>query len=298
MSEFYNRDFSLTIGSQTMNMQLVDEFQQAVAEPILKVDFNVEKSLDKDPNVANVTIYNLNLDNRATLQEGSEIAEKLRKGKKVYDWPIVIEAGYVGFKEVLFKGNITFVNSVRETVNWVTYIEAGDAEKKTRSKRLNKSFAKGTTVFSVIDQVAEVLGVGKGNLQERLGSGVFRKGYGVFKQGFVASGRVVNILDGLLASAGYTWSIQDGELQILAPADTVLEEVIVLTKDSGLIGSPEKGEKGRIVAKSLLQGRLNPGRRVIIESEMIDGTYKIERVNHYGDVEENDWYSEFEAKPA
>jgi hypothetical protein len=297
INELFNRAFSLNIGGIPIETQLSDISQPEKTEPTLKVGFDIVRNLNKDPNTAYVSVYDLNYMNRALLQEGSDLVDTFRSVNKLYDWPLVIEAGYVGSKEVLFTGNITYATSRREGVDWVTDIECEDGGNKYRNKRMNQSYQPGATVLSVATQAAALLDLGPGNLIDKLGVGVFRKGYSVFTQGFVASGRVSDVLDQLLSSAGFTWSIQDGNLLILGPTETALEEVVVLSQKTGLIGSPEKGEKGILTAKSLLQGKLKPGRRIVMDSELVTGQYKIERVEHFGDTWGTDWYSEVEAKP-
>jgi hypothetical protein len=297
LGDLYNRDFALTVGGIPLSMQTGDILQPDKIDTQLRVVFNIDRNSNKDPNKAQVTVYNFNLANRAKLQTGNELAETTREAGLAYDWPLVVEAGYMGSREVVFSGNIAYAVSRKESVDWVTEIECGDGENKFRSSRMNKSYGPATTVTQVALDAATLLDVGPGNLAEKLGVGVFRKGFSVFSQGYVASGPAEEVLDDLLSSAGYTWSIQDGNLQILAPEETTFEEVVVLNKNLGLIGSPEKGEKGIVTAKSLLQGKIKVGRRIIIESAMIKGMFKVTKLSHYGDTFGTDWYTEFEASP-
>lgn len=295
--DLYNRDFALTVGGIPLTTQTGDVLQPDNIDTQLRVVYNIDKNSDKSPNKAEVTVFNFNLANRAALKTGNQIAQETRATGLAYDWPLVIEAGYMGSREVLFTGNITYATSKKESTDWVTNIECGDGETKYRESRINKAFGPGTTVAQVALECSTALDVGPGNIGEKLGTGIFRDGYGVFNQGYVASGASQEVLDDLLSSAGFTWSIQDGNLQILAPEDTTFEEIVVLSKEFGLVGSPEVGDKGIVTAKSLLQGKIRPGRRIIIQSEMVSGTFKIDKVSHYGDTFGTDWYTELEAKP-
>jgi hypothetical protein len=295
--DLYNRDFALTVGGIPLTTQTGDVLQPDNIDTQLRVVYNIDKNSDKSPNKAEVTVFNFNLANRAALKTGNQIAQETRATGLAYDWPLVIEAGYMGSREVLFTGNITYATSKKESTDWVTNIECGDGETKYRESRINKAFGPGTTVAQVALECSTALDVGPGNIGEKLGTGIFRDGYGVFSQGYVASGASQEVLDDLLSSAGFTWSIQDGNLQILAPEDTTFEEIVVLSKEFGLVGSPEVGDKGIVTAKSLLQGKIRPGRRIIIQSEMVSGTFKIDKVSHYGDTFGTDWYTELEAKP-
>ena len=139
------------------------------------------------------------------------------------------------------------------------------------------------------------LGIGYGDSFNKLANPL-RK-LVIFKKGIVVEGKVSKLLDKYVSGAGYQWSIQDGVLQVLAPSETTLETVYVLNAASGLIGSPEKGEDGTVKAVSLLQGGIRPGRRIQLDSAMVQGTFKIERVIHHGDTWGKDWYTEVEAKP-
>jgi len=298
--DLYNRDFSMNIGGVPITTQTGDPLVKDRIDTQLRVTFDVEKTLSKEPNQATITVYNLNIPNRAAIQTGAEIADTARTATPpiAYDWPLVIEAGYMGSLETIFSGNITFAHSEKEAVDWVTTIEAGDGENKYRKGRMNKSYKAGTTVAQVALDAAALLDVSPGNIAEKLGVGVFRNGYSVFTQGYVASGSAADILDSLMSSAGFRWSIQDGSLQVLAPTDTNFEEIVILSKDFGMVGSPQIAEKGKITVTSLLQGKLKPGGRIIVQSELVNGQFKVERVKHFGDTFGRDWYTEIEAKPA
>jgi hypothetical protein len=79
MSELYNRDFSMRIGGQTLEIQEADPILSDKTQPTLKVEFAVEKNSNKDPNRADITVYNFNLANRATLEQGSKLIDTLRQ---------------------------------------------------------------------------------------------------------------------------------------------------------------------------------------------------------------------------
>ncbi len=111
------------------------------------------------------------------------------------------------------------------------------------------------------------------------------------------SGKVSKLLDKYVTSAGYQWSIQDGQLQVLAPDETLLDMITILSSVTGLVGSPEQSEKGIIKARSLLQPSIIPGRRVTVFSKMITGSYKATKASIFGDTWGTDWYTEFEGKP-
>ena len=100
---------------------------------------------------------------------------------------------------------------------------------------------------------------------------------------------------------GYDWSIQDRQIILLGPTETLGSVAYKLQsvggKSTGLIGSPEAGEDGFIRLRCLLQPSLLPGRRISVTSREIDGEFRIEKVTFSGDTWGNQWICSIEAKP-
>lgn len=278
----FNRDFAVTIGTKRIAAR--QEGDKEEVKPTLRVAFKVEKSTNRDPNKATVAIWNLSPDSRATLQSEERI-------------PVTIEAGYVDEIGQLFVGDLEFAASERQGPDWVTEFESGDGSRQYRSARINESLAAGTLLQDVLKKSSEALGLGLGNALEKIQSGDFKGGLQEFTTGVTLNGKASDILDKYMTAAGFEWSIQDGQLQVLRPNETTPELVPQLTFSTGLIGSPELGDAGKVRARSLLRSRLAPGSKVEIISTEVDGFFKIEKVVHAGDSWGNDWYSDLEAIP-
>jgi hypothetical protein len=283
----------IKIGETSIPLQFQDPLQLDKPQTILRAQFSVEKTSNRDPNKATVTIYNLSESNRKQLQTGADL---LATPKTAWNWPLLIEAGYTGNRGQIFSGDVRFVSSRREGVDWVTTVEADDGGRDYSSARLNKAFGPGTTVASILNEAAKALGVGLGNSATKFAGASFRGKIWNFKKGVVLNGSVARILDKYVTSAGYSWSIQDGQLQVLGPDETLLDVEIVLNSSSGLIGTPEKGEKGIVRATSLIRPEIRPGRRIALASSAATGTYKALSTVHSGDTRGNDWYTEWEGK--
>jgi len=294
MTDLYDRAFSLTIGDQEISIQ--QYIPGKGTEHALRARFTVEKTGSSDPNFAKVEIYNLGESNRRIMQAGSDLATSFAKKKLIYDWPLVISAGYVGSKAQIFSGDIVFCDSRQEGTEWVTIIEAEDGGKQYRSKEISKSFDGPTPVASVLNELAKALGIGLGNSAAKFAAGA-EQGYLNFDHGVVLHGFVVKLLDKYVSSAGYKWSIQDSQLQVLGLNEVLLDEIVVLNKGTGLVGSPERGEKGTVTATSLLQPSIKPGRRVDLESRMVNGTYIATTTRVHGDNWGDEWHTVFEGKP-
>lgn len=259
----------------------------------LRVQFKVAKSLQQEPNKLEVSIWNLSRDTRGKLTEAVEKQSA----------PVVVEAGYAAAAgspattEELFKGDARLISHVRQGPDWVTRLQSGDGAKAYKSARMVASFAPGTKRGTVIEEAAKSLGLPLGNLKERIKAHDFKGALTEFVGGFAAAGKTATQLTELLDPLGLGWSIQEGQLQILGEKDTTSAQPIVLSPESGLIGSPELGDQGVVKVKSLLQPGIRPGRRIELDAESLQGLFRVERVTHSGDTHGADWYSEAELKP-
>lgn len=253
----------------------------------LRVQFRVVKTLRPEPNTAEVAISNLSPDTRRKMLTSNV--------------PVRIEAGYENAGEStvqqLFLGDMRFGGHTREGADWVTKLQAGDGEKTFRAAKINESFAKGVRKAKVLEAAAKAMKVDFKAAVSKFKSAGFKAGMDEFAKGLSLDGSAAKELTKLLEPAGYTWSIQDGELQVLAEKETV-GDAIVLSPDTGLVGSPEADNSdGYVKVRSLLHPELRPGRRVSLESESFRGAYRIDRAEFRGDTHGADWYSELELVP-
>jgi hypothetical protein len=253
----------------------------------LRMQFSASKTLEKTPNTAEIHVFNL--------------AEKSRKGMQTMGATVLLQAGYedTDSQAIVFSGNARYISHRIDGPDWVTKIECGDGEQAVGGDMVDVSFAEGTPVVRALEYISGKLKVDKGNL------GTQAKGLGrVLKTGFVARGRAAALLEKLLVSEGYTFSIQNGRLQILKPEESNTETVFVLGPTTGLIGSPEwntpdkAGKPPTLKVLSLLLPQIIPGRRVQLESRAAKGIFKVQAVNHRGDTHEGDWHTEMECVPA
>jgi len=281
MVELFDRDFFIQAGERYISARQLGNSQ--TERVFMKATFSIQKTSDPSPNKAKVSIHQLKEDSRKSIREGD---------------PLIVAAGYVGNVQKIFVGTITFVSHRKQGTEIITTMEGGDGIEQYASSRMNISFTGGVAIKTLIQQAALSLGVGIGNALDRTNEGKFRKSFTQLTKGAVLSGRTNKILDRLCASTGLQWTIQDGNLQLLAPGETTQDQAVVLSSgDTGLIGSPEVSEKGIVRGQALLRPGIIPGHRLEIQSKFINGQFKTESVNHEGDTVGQNWYSNFEAKP-
>jgi phosphate/sulfate permease len=252
----------------------------------LQIAFEVKRSLSaKTANAAEIKLTNLSGETRKRLQGMRDVF-------------ISLEAGYVEGTSVVFRGLLHEAFSAREGDEWVTTVSSQDAAKERKTKRIQKSFPAGTKVGDIIVACAKALEVGLGNVQNAAGSAEL---VGVTpsttQTGYVASGDALSALDRVCRSCGIEWSIQDNQLQLLQLGQPTGEQGIVLSPESGLIGSPELGKGGVVRCRTLMIPNLLPGRRVELRTRHVTGVYRVETTQHKGDFASVDnWGIELELK--
>lgn len=270
MATIFNRSAELIIGQPG---------QEGRDFSGLRIQFQIEKTSESNSNTSRITIFNLNRENRAFVEQENLDA--------------FLSAGYTpqgqeSLVEAIFQGDIKKgkVENKLSGSDWQTTFEVGDGERALVETKFNKSFAKGANLEAVIGEVAESFEKPISTIK-----GIKNK---VFKNGLTLSGSSKDIMDQLSAEAEVEFSIQDDEVVVLPANEDDGEESQFISRDTGLIGSPIKREKG-IEFVSALNPKLRPGRKVRIESKFINGDFRIRKVVHDGDTHEGPWQSKCEA---
>lgn len=248
----------------------------------LRVRFDVKKTSRKEPNTAEIKIYNLSPRSRAALQ---------KKGVR-----IELQAGYAGSLGTIYIGDSRDVEPpTHEGPDVVTTIQCGTSERAYVNARMSESWRAGTLLVDVARKIAGVMGLDFSAAEAQL-----LDSDRVFVNGHAAHGRASRELDRVLKGDGWEWSVQDGQLRVRRPGEPTLERIVELSPETGLIGSPEygspekKGGKPIIKIRSLLQSDLRVGGQVVVTSERQTGTLLVNRLTHTGDTAGNEWYTDLE----
>jgi hypothetical protein len=265
----------------------------------LDVRFRVQRALRDEPDTLELTIYNLNNRHRSELQAfGAGLPVRLEAGYRPKQLTVGAAAaldaiGVASSLPLIFGGDLREVSSAREGPDWVTTLTAGDGD-TAQKKRVNKGFGPGTPLRFAIEQVASELGLGLGQLPKEIANAALWDGGRQFPGGIVLSGNGFRQLTRLLTAAGYTWTVQDGEI-VVVRAGASFGTAVLLTSETGLVGSPVPANDGRISAQCLLQPDLVPGRQVEFGARHVKGHYLVETAAYVGETAGQDWYVQFEA---
>ena len=279
MARQFKRVYELTIISPDGNTRVLRD---------LRVNFEITKSVLSFPNLAKIVIYNPAPATLAILQ--TKFTE------------IVLNAGYEGNIQLLFKGQVRNVFQTKQGPDRTVTTYSGDGEKDWQNATFNKTFTESVSISSAIGEVLktfEEITIGVVNGLPQVADKL---------RGQTLSGSSKDILDNFAEEYGFNWSIQDGEV-VITPIEEPLQgnQAVLVNVATGMIGSPTVTEIGADVV-TLLNPKMLPNRAFKIESVNADvqlgnlffrdvkrttaeGLYKIQEVTFRGDSREGDWTS-------
>lgn len=251
----------------------------------LRFTFAIEKKDTREANKATVTITNLAPESRARFE--------------VKGLSIIVEAGYDDGVGAIFIGTSYRTSHKRTGPDITTTIEAADGGKEISASAGSWSYKSRTQATSVIHDVVASLG-----LPLSTGSRITPKPP-VLAHGWAFVGNAADALDAITKASGLSWSVQDGQVQILdasiAGDGTV---AVALSSATGMLGSPErvdvksKNKAGvevtvkRVSVRCLMIPQIRPGRQVTIssiEAPALSGPYVVKTQKINGDTHGDDW---------
>lgn len=253
----------------------------------LRVQFKIRKSLTKHPNTCEIIISNL--------------SQKSRTDFETKPLLVQLNAGYDDQLRLLYVGDLRYGSSRQNHADWETKLELGDGDSRHRWARVNKSYAAGTPLKTVLRDAARSMGF---ELPKNLVSD--SKLDLALPVGRVSHGPTRDELTKLLAPFGYHWSIQNGVFRVLKDEETSGSAALPIDKEHGMIGTPEFGsppknkKPAHLNVKTLLYPELTPGDLVKLTSTVKTGMFRIDVVSHSGDTHgkgENSWTTELELRP-
>ena len=278
MTDRFLRDYRLTIGIGN---------QAIVILPPFRIRFSADKSDKADLNKATIKIDGLSEDNRRRLvRDPDEKAEKDKDGKdkptsnssKGY-FPVLLEIGYLGRLETIFRGSIDEAGSVRENDGqFVTTISAMDG---------GEDFLRGfiaTAVTSKIAAVEAVLGTMPNTKKGKIGAQA-----DITRPKVLVGNSMQTIQD--MLDPGQRWFIDDERLNILGINEIVSGYIPVVSAETGLINTPE-ADKKEVTITTFLNPSIKVGglyQLVSVTAPHRNGIYKCTLITYTGDLDGTEW---------
>ena len=259
-----------------------------------RIKFEVTKSIKQQENAAKIEIYNLSGLTRKKIGLEQSIVQ--------------LEAGYRSNQGLvqIGQGTICQVASIRDKTDTISRFLLKDGLSNIKNTILSISYENDTKLRDLLGKIAaesklslKVLG---------LDDNVMIKG------GCVMLGGIDSQLNQLASSFDFKWSIQNNTLLIVGNKQTNLEQILLLTPTTGLILNPETlkkpsqklqklKDKGQLsseinlyTVQALLQPQLQLNDVIAIESQDLNGKFRVQKITHSGDTRGNDWYSDLEVR--
>ena len=245
----------------------------------LHISFSIEKADTETPNTAIISLWNLNPEHLAILNEP--------------DCIVTLRAGYGSHMPLIFVGAITYIETSLDGGDRETRIEAADGRVELRDCYVSLSYAGTISTNKIIEDIAADMGVAV--------SFSYNVRFAELPNGFAFVGNGRTALDKACASSGLDWQIYNGVLQVKLRGDTMTREVYLLSPDSGLIGIPKKitfgstaqadGDESGYECEFLLNGAVGIGDYIRVESKVVTGYFRIRSLSMDGDNESGSWLS-------
>jgi hypothetical protein len=297
VTELYRRECTLVVSTSAKALDL-SEF---------RITFATVQQDQESPSNCAIRVYNLS---NATLRQ------------VVGEFSVVtLQAGHSGVTGLIFVGGIKQFRIGREK-GTDTYLDilAADGDEAYNYSVIGETLSAGWThgqVVSTSISAMSAYSVQPGYVDERGLLGGVRPN----SRGKVLWGLPRAHLRASCLSQGYTWSINNGKVDVIPLAGYKPGEAQVLTSQTGLIGRPEQTIEG-VTARSLLNPLLEIGSLVQIDNASVnrlvnqapppaqpspynkrwgvqnlatvaeDGLYRVYVTEHKGDTRGQDWYTD------
>lgn len=250
------------------------------------LDFSchIKKSLKVEPNTCELTVYNLNEEHVAQLEQLRPKEKQATKGI-----PAKIAAGYVDTgSHQLWLGDLRTLLTTYDGPTTVTAINSGDGERAWKNAKLHVSFGPRTPTETALRAIARALGVGEGNLS-KAARNLKQAGVTLFPAGKTFAGATWRQVIDFARSAGLDVSIQDGQLLLLDKGKALGGQAILVDADHGMLGSPTVDNEGVVEVKMLLHPDFQVGGVMQIDSRRVKGAYRAEEAEYDLDRSGDDW---------
>lgn len=253
---YWNRRLEVTVSGKTF---IYDDREKESID----IDIDIPFKSDKEPDVAEIRIYNLSSVSIGAIIENAEI---------------IVNGGYNKNIGNLFSGRVESVDTKMQGVTKVTRILATDGGISRKNVTVSKTYKEGSTAKFIMQDIANALGYNVIEIQPVKNI--------VYNQGKVIFGNAYNELTKIVKESKSKMFINKGQLTIRSE-DKGTETGFVLDKSSGMIGSPERIEEekdGKKIVKyrikSLLNHKIKKDSLIRVDSKTLKGDFRVLEGRH------------------
>ena len=246
-----------------------------------KIAFELKRESNSTPAKGTITLTNLSRDHEQVIEKG--VADETAT--------VVLSAGYQDRQSILFDGYIQRVErtqDIESLTRTTTITLAAAVIARHRLQGVSRfSFKGDRPLRSLASLMVADMGLILGPLDAIPDETISGSAYSY-------SGPSAEGLTALLTGYGIQWYEDDGVIRFNSKDLTNqhdLSSVLVLKKETGLIGSPSVSDKG-VLTRSTLKPLIKLGGVVRLDSETTKGLWKVISLYHAGD----NWRGEFQTE--
>lgn len=213
--------------------------------------FDITKTIQMEPNLSVITVYNLNVKTENAI---------IASGKR-----ITVEAGYEGSQfGLIFDGDIIqCINSRDDGTTCKLEIIALDSDRAINFDIANFSLVRGQTQRDIVEHMSNVVTnpVDLGSISQKLSGQKLSRGKVVF-------GKASDYYRQIAKSNDLQFYMDDGSINLISMDDLPEGEIFDLSSKSGLIGTPEQSTYG-INGKCLLNPQIKLNSLIHVDNKLV-----------------------------
>ena len=240
-----------TLFGRRCRITIADEDNNALDVSKLRCTFNIVKTIQMEPNVSIIEIYNL------AIKTENDI---ITNGKRV-----TVEAGYEGTQfGLIFDGDILqCINSREDGTTCKLTIVALDSDRAINFEMADFSIVRGQTQRSIVEHMTNVASnpIQLGSISEQLDDTQLPRGKVFF-------GKMSDYCRQIAKGNELQFYMDDGTLNLISMKDLPEGEIVDLSPSSGLIGTPEQSDYG-VTGKCLLNPQIKLNSMIHIDNSLV-----------------------------
>lgn len=248
----WNRQAKLVIGSKMYKSDDID------------IEFNIPFSTESEPDIAEVSIYNLSPDTISTIQKGI---------------PVILSAGYGNDIGMLCCGQVGKFVTKDEALDKKTVLKLSSALIAWQEQKIHRSYAENITSQEIMTDLISVFGIATGEMNPVKNV--------TYSKGRTVSGKLQDVMK-MLAKETESKFYIDKDRAYIRPYDKGTSTGFVLSAETGMLGSPEKMEisegdkktKQGWKVRCLLNHNIGVDSIIIIKSKTVSGTFRVVKGVH------------------
>lgn len=249
----------------------------------LRTSFSVEHRAGGAAGRGRIQLYNAGAPALAVLRQRTNTVQ--------------LKVGYDGDERLLFKGH-PMRDGVELQVTGdgdrVIQVEASDGGLGVTNTHIVKSFSRSVAMNALLDEILSSTGWDRGQID--LPPSVFTAGpVALYHRPDEILDRIGEILVGT-DPRGFDWQITDNELHIIKRGGVRQSAgVLISQREGNLIGSPTATRTG-VRVRALIDATLRPLQGIQVQSDLVNGYFRVTEVTFSGDNWSNEFYMDITAK--